>query len=98
MGEVVYLSQVRIEREDGPVRAAYLPVETVPTMYGTHGPVAEHYGQVLKRVHVDYNGVQIPPDKRETADRALSTHQRACPVARSIEGAIAVTTAWADSD
>jgi organic hydroperoxide reductase OsmC/OhrA len=53
---------------------------------------------VLKRVHVDYSGVQIPPDKRETADRALSTHQQACPVARSIEGAIAVTTAWADSD
>jgi hypothetical protein len=47
MGEVVYVSQVRIEREDGPVRAAYLPVESVPTMYGTHGPVAEHYGHEL---------------------------------------------------
>jgi len=52
---------------------------------------------VLKRVHVDYSGVQIPSDKQEAADRALSTHPQACPVARSIEGAITVTTAWADS-
>ncbi|MGH3503352.1 MAG: hypothetical protein ACRDQA_21015 [Nocardioidaceae bacterium] len=43
MGNVVYVSQVRIEREEGPVRRAYLPVENEPTMYGTHGPVAEHY-------------------------------------------------------
>ena len=35
---------VRIEREGGPVRSAYLPVETEPTVYGTHGPIAEHYG------------------------------------------------------
>jgi organic hydroperoxide reductase OsmC/OhrA len=53
---------------------------------------------VLKRVHVDYSGVQVPDDKREAADRALSTHQQACPVSRSIEGAIDVTTAWAATD
>ena len=53
---------------------------------------------VLKRIHVDYSGVQVPPDKREAADRALSTHPQACPVARSIEGAITVTTAWEPSD
>ena len=53
---------------------------------------------VLKRVHVDYSGVQIPSDQQGAADRALSTHQQAGPVARSIEGAITVTTAWADSD
>jgi organic hydroperoxide reductase OsmC/OhrA len=50
---------------------------------------------VIKRIHVDYSGVQIPADKQETAERALATHQRACPVARSIEGAIEVTTSWA---
>jgi hypothetical protein len=44
MGDVVYVSEVRIERDQGPVRRAYLPVGTEPTMYGTHGPVAEHYG------------------------------------------------------
>jgi hypothetical protein len=44
MGEVAYVSRVRIERDHGPVRRAYLPVDTEPTWYGTHGPVAEHYG------------------------------------------------------
>jgi uncharacterized OsmC-like protein len=50
---------------------------------------------VLKRIHVDYSGVEVPPDKQEAAERALATHQQACPVARSIEAAIEVTTAWA---
>jgi hypothetical protein len=44
MGDVVYLSEVRIEREKGPVRLAYLPAESAPVRYGTHGPVARHYG------------------------------------------------------
>lgn len=44
MADVVYVSEVRIEREDGPVRRAYLPAENEPTYYGSHGPVAEHYG------------------------------------------------------
>lgn len=43
MSEVVYVSEVRIEREQGPVRRAYLPAEVDPVFYGTHGPVAEHY-------------------------------------------------------
>lgn len=50
---------------------------------------------VIKRIHVEYSGVQIPENEREAAERALATHPRACPVARSIEGAIEVTTAWA---
>jgi hypothetical protein len=44
MGEVVYVSEVEIQREGGPVRRAYLPAEKEPVMYGTHGPVNEHYG------------------------------------------------------
>lgn len=44
MGDVVYVSEVRIEREAGPVRRAYLPAEEQPVMYGAHGAVAEHYG------------------------------------------------------
>ncbi|MGH3811337.1 MAG: hypothetical protein ACRDUV_02625 [Pseudonocardiaceae bacterium] len=44
MGDVVYISQARIERLDGPVRRAQMPAEAEPTWYGTHGPVAEHYG------------------------------------------------------
>lgn len=44
MSQIVYVSEVRIEREDGPVRRAYLPAEADPVYYGTHGPVADHYG------------------------------------------------------
>jgi uncharacterized OsmC-like protein len=53
---------------------------------------------VIKRIHVQYSGVAIPDDKRDTADRALATHQQACPVSRSIEAAIAITTGWATAD
>lgn len=44
MGELVYISEVRIEREGGPVRRAYLPAEAEPVLYGAHGAVREHYG------------------------------------------------------
>ena len=50
---------------------------------------------VIKRIHMSYSGVDIPQDKREAADRALASHHRACPVSRSLEGAIEVTTGWA---
>lgn len=44
MNQIAYVSQVRIEREGGPVRRAYLPSEEEPVMYGAHGAVREHYG------------------------------------------------------
>ena len=43
MREVVYRSEVRIERVNGPLRRAYLPAETTPVIFGVHGAVAEHY-------------------------------------------------------
>jgi len=43
MPDVVYRSQVRIERVGGPVRRAYLPAEPEPVLFGVHGAVAEHY-------------------------------------------------------
>jgi len=43
MAEVVYWSQVRIERVKGPVRKAYLPAEKDPVIFGVHGAVATHY-------------------------------------------------------
>lgn len=43
MSEVVYRSQVRIVREKGPLRTAYLPADT-EARFGVHGEVAEHYG------------------------------------------------------
>ena len=51
MSEVVYRSQVRIERVKGPVRRAYLPAEDQPVIFGVHGAVAEHY--------------KVPPDMFE---------------------------------
>jgi hypothetical protein len=43
MPEVVYRSDVRIERVKGPVRKAWLPAEPLPTIFGVHGAIAEHY-------------------------------------------------------
>ena len=44
MSNVVYVSHVRIEREVGPLRLAYLPAEPEPVRFGVHGAIAEHYG------------------------------------------------------
>ena len=52
---------------------------------------------VIKRIAVTYTGVQVPADKQDTAQRALETHSRACPVSRSLDGCIEFTFAWGDS-
>jgi hypothetical protein len=44
MPNLAYISNVRIEREAGPNRLAYLPAESQPVCFGVHGAVAEHYG------------------------------------------------------
>jgi hypothetical protein len=41
--QIVYTSQVRIERVKGPLRRAYLPIESEPVFFGVHSEVAEHY-------------------------------------------------------
>jgi len=43
VAEVVYRSEVHIERVKGPLRRAYLPSEKEPVLFGVHGAVAEHY-------------------------------------------------------
>jgi hypothetical protein len=45
MGEVVYRSEVSVERIEGPLRRARLPGEAEPIAFGVHGAVAEHYGR-----------------------------------------------------
>ena len=42
--DVVYTSNVRIERIKGPFRHAYLPAEEDPAAFGVHSAIAEHYG------------------------------------------------------
>jgi hypothetical protein len=48
MAEVVYRSEVRIERVRGPIRRAYVPAEKQPVVFGVHGAVAEHYNVSLE--------------------------------------------------
>jgi len=44
MSTVVYTAEIRLERVAGPIRRAYLPAESGPVIFGTHGPIARHYG------------------------------------------------------
>jgi hypothetical protein len=44
MSGPTYVSKVRIVREGGPIRSAYLPAEPAPVLFGTHDEVREHYG------------------------------------------------------
>lgn len=44
MGEVAYVSRVRIERVRGPLRRATIPGESDPILFGVHDEVADHYG------------------------------------------------------
>ncbi|MDP8958931.1 MAG: hypothetical protein M3N51_06975 [Actinomycetota bacterium] len=42
--EVVYRSEVRVERLQGPVRRCWVPAREEPITFGVHDEVAEHYG------------------------------------------------------
>jgi hypothetical protein len=60
MAEVVYVSNVKIERRSGPLRVAQLPGESQPVSFSVHGGIAKHYGideSRLKESHaatIDY--------------------------------------------
>ena len=44
MSEIVYVSNVQIERHKGPWRTAHLPGEPQPVEFSVHGAIAKHYG------------------------------------------------------
>jgi hypothetical protein len=44
MSDPVYISDVRIERQKGPLRLAYVPGERNPITFSVHGAIAKHYG------------------------------------------------------
>jgi uncharacterized OsmC-like protein len=49
---------------------------------------------VIRRIHVNYKlRVSDPDEVRDTVARVLEMHADKCPVARSLKGAIEVTTA-----
>ena len=47
---------------------------------------------VIKRIHVTYTGLQVDEQDAERVQRVLAVHADGCPVARSIKGAIEITT------
>jgi hypothetical protein len=44
MSDVVYRAEIPITRVTGPLRLAQMPAESEPVRFGTHGPIARHYG------------------------------------------------------
>ena len=48
---------------------------------------------MIRRIHVHYH-LQIEADEemRETAERVLGFHAHFCPVARTIDGCVEITT------
>jgi uncharacterized OsmC-like protein len=47
---------------------------------------------VIKKIRVRYTLTSCPEDKREAAERSHTFHASRCPVAKSIEKAIEITT------
>ncbi len=46
---------------------------------------------MIRRITVTYR-IALPEEHHDTAKRVLGVHARACPVARSLEGAIEIET------
>ena len=44
MSDVVYVSEVKLTRDKGPLRTATIPAESQPVRFGVHGAIAAHYG------------------------------------------------------
>lgn len=44
MGDVAYISRVKVEPVEGRIRRAYVPGAREPVLFGVHSEVAEHYG------------------------------------------------------
>ena len=47
---------------------------------------------VVKRIHVTYTGLQVEDEDRDKVARVLAVHADGCPIARSVKGAIEITT------
>jgi uncharacterized OsmC-like protein len=47
---------------------------------------------VVRRIHVTYTGLEFADQDAEKVQRVLAVHADGCPVARSVEGAIEITT------
>jgi uncharacterized OsmC-like protein len=47
---------------------------------------------VIKRIRVIYTGLTVAEQDRAKVERVLAVHAEGCPVARSLRGAIEITT------
>ncbi|SEL47456.1 OsmC-like protein [Blastococcus sp. DSM 46786] len=47
---------------------------------------------VIRRIAVTYRGLSVADEDAEKVERVLAVHAKSCPVARSLEGAIEITT------
>ena len=47
---------------------------------------------VLKRIAVTYTGLDVAEEDADKVQRVLGFHADGCPVARSIKGAVEITT------
>lgn len=47
---------------------------------------------VVRRIHVTYHLTVDAEADREAIDRVMGFHQRKCPVARTLEGCVDITT------
>lgn len=52
---------------------------------------------VIKRIHVTYN-LKVAQEHRDTVQRVHGYHAQYCPVARSIEGSIEISTSLVMED
>jgi uncharacterized OsmC-like protein len=52
---------------------------------------------IIRRIHVTYR-LRLDPTQRETAERVHGFHADFCPVARTLQGCIAITTALEMAD
>jgi uncharacterized OsmC-like protein len=48
---------------------------------------------ILRRIHVTYQ-LKAPASAQETVERVHAVHAQSCPVYRSLQGAIAITTEY----
>ncbi|HLH31861.1 MAG TPA: hypothetical protein VKY31_11720 [Terriglobia bacterium] len=63
MSEVVYVSNVHLEREKGPLRTVRLPGEENPVKFSVHGAIAKHYG---------IDETQLPESHAATIDYVIA--------------------------
>jgi uncharacterized OsmC-like protein len=47
---------------------------------------------VVKRIEVTYRGLTFADEDADKVQRVLAVHADSCPVARSLQGAIEITT------